>query len=63
MYSCTVARLKAPLPGSVRYLARMNYLEQKAADVEAALASDPELARALRRRALGPDRWGIVVED
>lgn len=63
MYACTVARARAPLPGPVRYRGRMDYLEQKAADVQAALASDPELARALRRRALGRDRWGIVIED
>lgn len=63
MYACTVARPNAPSPGSVRYRGRMDYFERKVADVQTALASDPELARALRRRALGSDRWGIVIED
>ena len=41
----------------------MDTFEEQSLDVRIALAADPELARALRPRPLGPGRWVVVVED
>lgn len=60
LHGCTV---RTPIPAVVRYRARMDYLEEKLADVRIALSSDPEIARALRPQPLGPGRWAIVMDD
>ena len=52
-----------PLRSSLGYCAGMDYAHKRHLDVQIALAADPDLARELTPRPIGPGRWAIVVED
>ena len=61
--TCILARKQCPVHGWRVYRELMDYFEEPSLVVQIALAADPELARALRPRPLGPGRWVVVVED
>ena len=61
--ACTVARMHEPLRSSLGYCGGMDYEHKRHLDVQIALAADPDLARELTPRPIGPGRWAIVVED